>query len=122
MLSNRCASPRPTPRQVFLGGVGLILTAVFTTLGLILIVAGLRGRRRDKVRSSNVGSGASQSGRTNVEVLTHTAIRFARPAPFLPDVADTQLNCSPKVGLRNQFLLSGSSFMQDSSSLSEEQR
>lgn len=54
MLSNRCASPRPTPRQVFLGGVGLILTAVFTTLGLILIVAGLRGRRRDKVYSSNV--------------------------------------------------------------------
>ncbi|WHP61178.1 hypothetical protein QMY03_09845 [Arthrobacter sp. KFRI-F3372] len=75
---------------MFLGGVGLILTAVFTTLGLILIVAGLRGRRRDKVRSSNVGSGASQSGRTNVEVLTHTANWFARPAPFVSDVADTQ--------------------------------
>jgi hypothetical protein len=32
----------------FLGGVGLILTAVFTTLGLILIVSGLRRRRRKK--------------------------------------------------------------------------
>jgi transposase-like protein len=32
------------------------------------------------------------------------------------------MNCSPKVGLRNQSLLSGSSFVQDSSSLSEEQR
>ena len=43
----------------FLGGVGLILTAIFTTLGLILIVSGLRRRRRDKVRSS-MGSGAAE--------------------------------------------------------------
>jgi hypothetical protein len=43
----------------FLGGVGLILTAIFTTLGLILIVSGLRRRGRDKVRGTNVGSGAA---------------------------------------------------------------
>lgn len=43
----------------FLGGVGLILTAIFTMLGLILIVSGLRRRRRDKVRSSNVQSAAA---------------------------------------------------------------
>jgi len=44
----------------FLGGVGLILTAVFTTLGLILIVSGLRRRRRDKVRSPNTRPGAAK--------------------------------------------------------------
>jgi hypothetical protein len=43
----------------FLGGVGLILTAIFTTLGIILIVSGLRRRGRDKVRGTNVGSGAA---------------------------------------------------------------
>lgn len=42
----------------FLGGVGLILTAIFTTLGAVLVVSGLVKRRRKKVRSSNVGSGA----------------------------------------------------------------
>ena len=44
----------------FLGGVGRILTAVFTTLGLILIVSRLRRRRRNKVRSSNVRSGRAE--------------------------------------------------------------
>lgn len=44
----------------FLGGVGLILTAVFTTVGVIVIVSALRRRRRDKVRSSNVRSGAAE--------------------------------------------------------------
>lgn len=42
----------------FLGGVGLILTAVFTTLGLTLTVLGWVKRRREKVRSSNVQSAA----------------------------------------------------------------
>jgi hypothetical protein len=32
------------------------------------------------------------------------------------------MNCSPNVGLKNQFRLSGSSFMFKGSSLSEEQR
>lgn len=44
----------------FLGGIGLVLTAVFTTLGVIVIVSGLRRRRRDKVRSSNVRRGAAE--------------------------------------------------------------
>ncbi|WP_459793083.1 hypothetical protein [Arthrobacter sp. AD-310] len=44
----------------FLGGVGLILTANFTTLGLILSVSGLRRGRRDKVSSSNVHSGKAE--------------------------------------------------------------
>lgn len=44
----------------FLGGIGVILTAVFTTLGLILIVTGLRRGRRDEVRSPNVRCGAAE--------------------------------------------------------------
>ncbi|MDQ0768437.1 cytochrome c oxidase assembly protein Cox11 [Pseudarthrobacter defluvii] len=44
----------------FLGGVGLILTTVFTTLGLILTISRLGRRRRDKVRSSDVRSGAAE--------------------------------------------------------------
>lgn len=44
----------------FLGGVGLILTGVFTTLGLILIVSGLGRRRREKVRRSKVRTAAAE--------------------------------------------------------------
>ena len=56
----RPASVRHGSNSEFLGGVGLILTAVFTTLGLILTVSGLRRGGRDKVRSSNVRSGAAE--------------------------------------------------------------
>jgi len=45
----------------FLGGVGLILTAVFTTLGAALVVSGMVKRRRDKVGSSNLRSDAAKS-------------------------------------------------------------
>ena len=45
----------------FLGGVGLILTAIFTTLGVIIIVTGLRRRRRDEVRSSSMRGNVAES-------------------------------------------------------------